>query len=288
MEIVIREAVEADADDCGRIAYEGFRAVNARHGMPPNFPSLEVAIQRIGAFIRHPFVFAVVAQGSDGRVVGFNFLSERDPIRAVGPIVVDPDMHSRGIGRRLMEVVLARARGARSIRLLQEAYNLQSLSLYTALGFDAKELMVVLAGTPKSEPRPDWEVRPLGEDDLAQCERLHVGIHGYTRTNELRDAVGTGASLAALRGGRVRAYLAAPTIWQANHGVAETEGDMRALLLGAAQKSNAPLSFLMPATQAPLYRWCLAEGFRTTRPMTLMSMGEYHPPKGTYFPSVLY
>jgi len=40
---------------------------------------------------------------------------------------------------------------------------------------------------------------------------LHESIHGYTRTNELRDALATGAPIVTLRDGRVRAYMAAPT-----------------------------------------------------------------------------
>ena len=288
MDIAIRPATDNDASACGRICYEGFRTVAERHGFPPTFPSVEVATQRVRSFIRHPAVFGVVAEASDGRIVGFNFLSERDPIRAVGPIVIDPDAQGHGIGRRLMEAVLERARGARGIRLLQDTFNVQSFSLYAALGFDAREILLVLSGSPQSAPPSDWEIRLLTASDVAGCEELHERVHGYTRTNELRDALTTGAPITALRGGRVRAYMAAPTIWLANHGVAETEEDIKALLLGAARIAKQPISFLMPARRAALFRWCLTQGFRVTRPMTLMTIGEYREPQGSYFPSVLY
>jgi GNAT superfamily N-acetyltransferase len=289
MEIAIRPATDADADACGRICYEGFRAANERHGFAPIFPSVEAAARRVGAFIRHPAVFGVVAESGDGgRIVGFNFLSERDPIRAVGPIVIDPAVQGHGIGRRLMEAVLQRARGARGVRLLQDTFNMQSLALYAALGFDAKELLIALAGAPTSAPPPEWEIRPLTEADVAGCAALHERVHGYPRTNELRIALATGSPAVALRGGRVRAYMAAPTFWIANHGVAETEADMQALLLGAARIAAEPLSFLLPVRHAALFRWCLAEGFRAIKPMTLMTIGEYREPQGSYFPSVLY
>ena len=192
--ITVRPAIEADADECGRICYEGFRAINERHGFNPVFPSVEVATRRMAAFIRHPSVFAVVAESGNGGggIVGFNFLSERDPVRAIGPIVIDPAVQARGIGRRLMEAVLEHARGARGIRLLQEAYNMQSFSLYASLGFDARELFVVLEGMPKiTEPEPKWQIRPLTEADLQECESLHERVHGYPRTNELREALTT-------------------------------------------------------------------------------------------------
>lgn len=287
MDIAIRPATDQDANACGRICYEGFRAVNEHYGFPLIFSSVEAATQRVGGFIRHPSVFGVVAE-AHGRIVGFNFLSERDPIRAVGPIVVDPAAQGHGTGRQLMEAVLERARGTRGVRLLQDTFNVQSLSLYAALGFDAREILVVLSGAPQTAPPSHWEIRPLTASDMAGCERLHESIHGYTRTNELRDALATGTPIVALRDRRVRAYMAAPTIWLANHGVAETEEDMQALLLGAPRMVKQPIAFLMPARSAALFRWCLTQGYRGIRPMTLMTIGEYREPQGGYFPSVLY
>ena len=49
-----------------------------------------------------------------------------------------------------------------------------------------------------------------------------------------------------------------------------------------------PISFLMPIRRTVLFRWCLTQGFRAIRPMTLMTIGEYGEPEGSYFPSVLY
>lgn len=288
MNITIRPATDNDAGACGRICYDGFRGVSERHGFPPIFPSVEVAAQRVDAFIRHPSVFGVVAETGDGSIVGFNFLSERDPIWAVGPIVIDPAAQGRGIGRKLMEAVLKRARGARGVRLIQDSFNVQSLSLYASLGFDAQEILVVLSGASASEPPSSWEVRSLTASDMAGCENLHKSIHGYTRTNELRDALATGTPVVALREGRIRAYMAAPAIWLANHSVAETEEDMQALLLGATRITKQQTSFLVPIRHAALFRWCLTQGFRAIRPMTLMTIGEYDEPRGSYFPSVLY
>src|SRR4029079_7174747 len=237
MDITDRPATDNDTDACGRICYEGFRSVAERHGFPPTFPSVEVATQRVGAFIRHPSVFGLVAEPGDGKIVGCNFLSERDPIRAIGPIVIDPATQGQGIGRRLMQAVLNRAHGARGVRLLQDSFNVQSLSLYASLGFDAQETLVVLSGTPADEPPSGWQIRSLTASDIAGCESLHKNVHGCTRTNELRDALATGTPVVALRDGRVRAYMAAPAIWLANHGVAETEEDMPALRLWSPRQN---------------------------------------------------
>ena len=111
----------------------------------------------------------------------------------------------------------------------------------------------------------------------------------WSAAAELRDALGTFTPFAVEREGRITGYLTAPTFWLANHGVAETEGDMRALIAGAAAAASPePVSFLLPVRQASLFRWCLSEGMRVVKPMTLMAMGEYREPRGVWFPSVFY
>ncbi len=290
MEIAIRPATDADAQACGRICYEGFCAVTDRHGYPPVFASVEVATRRVAAFIANQSVFGLVAEvPGERRITGFNFLSERDPIRAIGPIAVDPSLHGYGIGRRLMLAALDRARGAPSVRLVQESYNLQSLSLYASLGFDAREVYAVVTGTPAPAPlASDWEVRPLCDADVPACEALQMRALGYSRATELREVLPTGAPVVALRDGRVCAYASMPTNWQANHAVAEADEDLRALLLGVARTRADPLALLIPVRRADLLRWCLAQGLRAVRPMTLMTVGQYREPQGTYVPSVLY
>jgi len=64
-----------------------------------DFPRVPLGGDRYAArqeFHQHPSVFGVIAEADDGQTLGFNFLSERDPIRAVGPIVVDPMVQGKG------------------------------------------------------------------------------------------------------------------------------------------------------------------------------------------------
>ena len=72
-----------------------------------------------------------------------------------------------------------------------------------------------------------------------------------------------------------------------NHGVAEDEEDMQALLLGAAAAVDEPIAFLVPL-RSELFRWSLGAGLRLVKPMNLMALGEYQEPRGSWFPSVLY
>lgn len=287
MTVHIRVATPADAEACGRIIYEAFKDVAEHHGFSPDFPAVETATRLVQSFIAHPSIFAVVAE-EDGRVVGSNFLAEGDTVRGVGPITVDPRLQGGGVGRRLMAAVLERANGAAGIRLLQDAFNMRSVSLYASLGFEVREPVLVMAGRPMSQPGSEITVRRLAERDLDACNALCARIHGFSRANELADAARLLAPVVSEREGRVTGYLTAPTFWIANHGVAETEDDLKALILGAGATNAEPLSFLLPVRQASLFRWCLSEGLKAAKPMTLMTIGEYRTPDGIYIPSVFY
>jgi predicted N-acetyltransferase YhbS len=281
--IAIRPSVPADAEACGRISYEAFKDIRERHGFPLHFSTVEIAIERASFCISHPSIFGVVVE-CGGQVIGSNFLDERDAIRGLGPITVDSKVQVRGVGRRLMEAVLERARGAIGVRLVQDTFNMLSGALYASVGFEVKEPLLLMHGGPMSKPSLAVEVRPLEHDDLDDCAALCRRVHGFDRTNELRDALKTLSPLVASRNGKFTAYAK----WPRNHAVAETEEDMQALLLGAAAMNSEPLSFLLPVRQAKLFRWCLREGFRAVLPMTLMAMGEYQDPDGCYMPSILY
>lgn len=112
--------------------------------------------------------------------------------------------------------------------------------------------------------------------------------HGFSRTNDLRDALQAFTPFVAVRDGRVVAYASAADTWAQNHGVAETEEDMRALILGMGASMSESVSFLLPIRQTRFFRWCLDQGLRVVKPMTLMAMGDYQEPKGRYFTSVVY
>jgi GNAT superfamily N-acetyltransferase len=284
--VTLRRAEAGDAEACGQILFDAFGGLHDQHGFPRDFPAVEGAVGLMERWIGRRSIWGVVAE-IDGRIVGSNFLDERDPIRGVGPITVAPGAQGSGVGRRLMEAVLERGRGATGIRLLQDAFNMRSLSLYESLGFDVKEPVVVVAGSPLSGPVEGVDVRPLEESDLGACGALCRRVHGFDRTGALRDSIEALAPFAAERNGRIVAYVSGVAFWTVSHGVAESEDDMRALLLGAVAATGEPLSFLVPL-RSSLVGWCLQEGLRLLKPMNLMALGAYQEPSGSWFPSVLY
>jgi predicted N-acetyltransferase YhbS len=287
MTVAIRPIRPSDADASGEIIYRAFKGFAESHGFPPDFPSVDAAKQLASTFIAHSSISGVAAE-DDGKLVGSNFLVKTDPVYGVGPITVEPSAQGRGIGRRLMQAVLALGQDAVGIRLVQDAFNTRSISLYASLGFDAKEPLMLMLGRPTTKPPTRFDVRPLSESDVDSCAALCAAIHGTSRSGELRDAFQMFMPIGVERDGVLTGYLTAPTFWLMNHGVAQTEEDMRALILGAAAICSESLSLLLPIRQASFLRWCLGERFKVIKPMTLMAMGEYYEPRGTFFPSVLY
>jgi GNAT superfamily N-acetyltransferase len=284
--VTLREIEPDDVKECARICFEAFGGIDDHHRFPRDFPSIEFAEGLMQAFVGSPSIWAVLAE-VDGRIVGSCFIHEGDPIAGIGPISVDPDQQSSGVGRKLMEAVIERGKEAPGTRLLQDSFNMLSLSLYASLGFEEREPVVGMSGTPTSGPVEGIEVRPLREADLDECEALCKKVHGFERTNELRDAMHAFAPFVAVRDGRVSAYATTLTFWPMAHGVAATDEDMEALMVGAAAAVDDPLAILVPL-RSRLFHWCLAEGLRSIKPMNLMTLGAYQEPRGAWFSSVLY
>ncbi len=287
MNLTIRSAEPSDIEKCSGIILKGFKEVSDKHGVSCDIPSLEVANQLTRFCINEPSVFSIVAE-LNGSVVGSNFLDERNPIRGVGPLSVDPSFQSKGIGRRLMETVLERGRDALGVRLVLDASNTVAISLYTSLGFEVKESLMLMAGTPKSVPPAEENnlVQPLALQDLDQCEALCFSVNGFERTSELRIALAFFSPMALKQDNRITAYSSAMTFGMTNHCVADNEQNIKDLILGAAQLTQQPLYFQMPTRHSPLFQWCLQKGFRAIKPLTLMALGPYQVPKGVYFPSL--
>jgi predicted N-acetyltransferase YhbS len=287
MTIEIRPMRAEDVETCGRICYEAFTGIAARHNFRKDFPSPEMAIGLMQHLLETTGVFNVVAE-SEGHVIGSNHLLEVDAIAAVGPITIDPGAQAKGVGRMLMQAVIEHGKNHAGIRLLQDSFNMASLSLYASLGFDVREPLVIIEGAPKGVVPAGYEVRPIREEDYDACAEVCRSVHGFDRLNELKQTLPAPNPFVALRDGRLTAYISAPQFWPVNHGVAETEEDMRALLIGVSNQCTEPLSVILPTRQATLFRWCLKNGMKAIKPMTLMSMGEYHAPRGCYLPSVGY
>ena len=283
MDVTLRPATQGDAPECGRIMYEAFKSIADRHNFPPDCPSAEFASAFLAELIAHPRVCGVVAE-ADRKVIGSVFVDERAPVFAIGPIAVDPSAQDGGVGRRLMEDVLGRARGqnAPGVRLLQSAYNNRSLCLYTSLGFKTREPISLMQGAPPGVSFAGRKVRAAELVDLPACNALCRDIHGFERAWELRDALGKSTATVVEHVGEISGY--ATLIGFGGHSVARTNQDLMALI-AAAPAFPGP-GFLLPTRNHEVFAWCLTKGLRLVTQMTLMSIGLYNEPEGAYMPSI--
>jgi predicted N-acetyltransferase YhbS len=283
--VTIRRASAEDAAAGGQICYEAFHKISSDHNFPPDVPEPARGVQLMTSMFSHPGFYCVVAE-ADGRVVGSNCLDERDAIAGLGPITIDPKTQNRGIGRKLMDSVLdrARERNFAGVRLVQAAFHNRSLSLYTTLGFDVREPLSVMNGPAIQKSYEGFAVRAAKPSDLEACNQVALRVHGHHRGGELADAIKQGTATVVERQGRITGYASSLAFF--GHAVAETNPDLQALI-AAADVFGGP-GILVPSRNAELFRWSLANGLRVVQPMTLMSLGLYNEPKGAFLPSILY
>ena len=281
----LRAIKAADAAQAGEICFKAFKAIAERHNFAPDVPSPEVGMEMVEHIILRANVYGIVAENA-GRVIGSNFLWEDGEVAGIGPITIDPKAQNAGVGRQLMEAVIERAhaRGIQSVRLVQAAYHNRTMSLYTKLGFDAREPLSVLQRSALNLGIEGCAVRAARESDIAAADALYRRIHGHTRSVALRAAIGQGTASVVERDGRITGYTSGVGFF--GYTVGETNEDLKALI--AASPAFTGPGFLLPTRNAEVLRWCLAQGLRIVQPMTLMSMGPYQEPKGAFIPSILY
>ena len=235
--------------------------------------------------LSRPDIYSVVTE-ADGKVVGSNFLWEGDTIAGIGPITIDPKNQDSGVGRWMMEDVMVRAqqRNFAGVRLVQAGFHNRSLSLYTKLGFEVREPLACIQGTPLKKALPGFVVREATLEDVQACNQLCRKVHGHDRKNELTGAIQQKTAVVVERNGSITGY--ATGIGFFTHAVAENNDDLKAMI--AAAPEFAGPGFLLPTRNSEVFRWCLNEGLRVTQPLTLMSLGLYNEPRGAFLPSILY
>lgn len=114
-----------------------------------------------------------VAAMEGGRVVGTALCSLHGPVATLNMIIVDEAMRGRGLGRRLMQRVIALA-GTREMRLVATD---DGKPLYRKLGFQEVGTIVQLQGLAQAA-RPERPVQagPVGPELLAAMDRAASGM----------------------------------------------------------------------------------------------------------------
>jgi len=286
MAIALVSAEPQHTPEIGRICFEAFKEIHDRGCGTRDLPTVEIAQQVLGMLVEREDFYSVSAL-DNGRPVGSNFLSLMDPVAGVGPVTVDPSYQGQGLGRILMQDVIeyAHRNNIEQVRLMQDSFNVASLSLYASLGFDVKVPVAFMQTAPSAEA--DNSVRPITEPDLPAIEKLSERIYKNSRRNEVAAAGPYGfAALLRERQGHITGYLLPGIL---GHGVAETEEDALALVGEAARRLPPEVArFFCPLTESSFYRKALQADCRVIKVMNYMTLGAYEQPDEVWMPSVLY
>jgi hypothetical protein len=167
MEIVVRRGKIEDAAQCTAIYYQAFKANAERHNFPNEIaPPDSGTVASWSRRFSHPGYYGVVAE-LDGRIVGSNFLDERDPIAAVGPLTVDPSLQDNRVGRLLMEAVLIGPLATARCAPGAGSHSRSSLELYRwALKF---EIWFLCRARPCRSPGHTYDRQPVRPDFAITC-----------------------------------------------------------------------------------------------------------------------
>jgi GNAT superfamily N-acetyltransferase len=281
----IRRATREDIDVLGDICYRAFCTVADQHNFPHEFPAPEAGVGVVRSMITTPGFYGIVAE-LNGRIAGSNFMDERSTFAGIGPISVDPEVQNSGAGRAMMQHMLDRVAANRlpGVRLVQTGYHNRSLSLYAKLGFEIREPLSVMIGTPIKESVAGYKVRAATDADLDACNRLCISVHGHDRGGELRGAIQGGTAAVVEHLGRITGY--ATGIGYAGHVVGESNEELKALISAAPEFLGC--GPLIPSRNGELLRWCYSKGLRLMQQMTLMTVGLYNDPRSPFIPSILY
>jgi len=286
--ITIRSIQTSDAEACGHIAYEAHKAVAAAHNYPPEQPSVEFSVGLINMKLNDPNAWGAVGE-SEGRIVGSIFLNTFPPaqVAVIGPLTVNPSAEGRA-GHELMIAALAEAktRGFDQVRLVQSPSHFRSLALYSKLGFDVQEPLVLMQGKKIGMKLSSGNcvVREASQDDFAECKKLCVSVHGFAREFELKQAIQQRIATVVESAGHIAGYAAG--IGLRGHAVAETTEDLKDLIRFAPAFLGP--GFFVPIRNGDLLRWLLSAGLRIGWPANLMSLGQYKEPSGAFLPSIAF
>ena len=273
-------------DELSGICHRAFNTLHEHHRVDSGVPTEEVGRMIIGGVL-HRSDYVGVAAVEGGRILGSNFLLLADEVCGVGPITVEPRLQSRGVGKLLMQWAVDEARRRRGerahVRLLQEAVNATSLSLYARLGFRWRDAAALIQPSPAGAD--DSSVRTMTADDLPDVERLSARHFGYSRINDTAQLLKMGLpAFARERGGRVVGYQVATLF---GHASAETDEDLLVLAAQTARRVPPPMAVvILPMSRDALFRSALAAGFRVSKVLNYMSLESFRPIPGPSLPSI--
>lgn len=245
----------------------------------------------------------VTARTDSGEIVGVCFSHERETHVSVGIVATSPDAGGRGIAKKMMSLVLDKAkRLGKPARLVSSLLNLDSFSLYTRLGFVPgaifQDLLITVPDTGLTAAAPAG-IERVREAVLADAPRIadfEQSQQGIRREKDfaffIRNEVGAWRLLVSeATDGSVNGFLGTsthPSCTMIGPGVAADEETAIALLWKALDGlRDKTLVFLAPCAASTLVRTAYAWGARNVELHVAQSTAPFADAKGVVFPTFM-
>jgi len=244
----------------------------------------------------------VTARTDSGEIVGVCFSHERDTHVSVGIVATSPDVGGRGIAKKMMSLVLEKAkRLGKPARLVSSLLNLDSFSLYTRLGFVPgaifQDLLITVpdTGVAATAPAGIERVREAVLADAPRIAGFEQSQQGIRREKDfaffMRNEVGAWRVLVSEIDGDVNGFLGMsvhPSFTIIGPGVGADEGIAIALLWKALDGLRGKtLVFLVPCAASTLVRTAYAWGARNVELHVAQSAAPVAGAKGIVFPTFM-
>ncbi|MBV6498697.1 MAG: hypothetical protein CJBNEKGG_00925 [Prosthecobacter sp.] len=245
----------------------------------------------------------VTARDSDGRILGVCFSHERETHVAIGIVSTAPEAGGRGIAKKMMSLVLDKARRlGKPARLVSSLMNLDSFSLYTRLGFvpgaTFQDLLIAVPETGMTSPPPLGveQVREARTGDVARIADFEFSQQGIRREKDfhffLRNDAGSWHVLVSEDAkGRMNGFLGMsthPSCTMIGPGVAADEQAAIALLWKALDGLRGrSLVFLAPCSSTGLVRTAYSWGARNVELHVAQSTAPDPSARGIVFPTFM-
>jgi GNAT superfamily N-acetyltransferase len=291
--LVIRPAEPRDVERAGDVNFVAFYRAALVHGLPPIVATPAESRRYIRYLLDFDPLGGVVAE-EDDEVVGVAWLHPRGAVATVGPVAVEPRVHGRGIGRRLLERVIDGAgKGVPQIRLVQESYNTVSLALYLRTGFRVVAPLLELElplDARLAAPRvpPGLVVRAAADEDRVRLVARDARAFGAQRPQSIDLYLRRGRVLVAEEGATLAGYAMGIGFEAiAFLGSASADDPEILLLLLATLASELAarhhaVRTLVPAGDRRLVDGLLGLGFRVFRACQYMVRGGGTAPPTNY------
>ncbi|WP_397382933.1 GNAT family N-acetyltransferase [Prosthecobacter sp.] len=245
----------------------------------------------------------VTARTASGEIVGVCFSHERETHVSVGIVATSPDAGGRGIAKKMMSLVLDKAkRLGKPARLVSSLLNLDSFSLYTRLGFVPgamfQDLLITVpeTGLAATAPAGIERVRDAVLADAPRISDFEHAQQGIRREKDfaffIRNEVGTWRVLVSeASDGSVNGFLAMsthPSFTMIGPGVAIDETTAVALLWRALDcLRGQTLVFLASCAASALVRTTYSWGARNVELHVAQSTAPVAGAKGIVFPTFM-